>query len=140
MRSRMMGPGRHPAAAQVHLPGRRDGASRRGNLPDGGSGGTLGSGHSIVVSADGRGIAEGINAVITRAELIASYGVRFALQNVLVSRDNMALSLHNTARRGDVILDEYLATVCQIEEGKITAIETHLSDVEVMNAFFADLP
>jgi hypothetical protein len=78
--------------------------------------------------------------VITRAELIASYGVRFALQNVLVSRDNMALSLHNTARRGDVILDEYLATVCQIEEGKITAIETYLSDVEVMNAFFADLP
>jgi ketosteroid isomerase-like protein len=86
------------------------------------------------------GVAEGISAVIARAELIASYGVSFALQNVLVSRDNMALALHNTARRGDVVLDEYLATVCQIEAGKITAIETYLSDVEVMNAFFADLP
>jgi ketosteroid isomerase-like protein len=86
------------------------------------------------------GVAEGISAVIARAELIASYGVSFALQNVLVSRDNMALALHNTAQRGDVVLDEYLATVCQIEAGKITAIETYLSDVEVMNAFFADLP
>jgi ketosteroid isomerase-like protein len=86
------------------------------------------------------GIAAGIDAVIARAELIASYGVSFALQNVLVSRDNMALSLHNTARRGDVVLDEYLATVCHIEAGKITAIETYLSDVEVVNAFFADLP
>lgn len=86
------------------------------------------------------GTAEGIDAVIARAQLIASYGLSFTLQHVLVSRDNMALSLHNTARREDLALDEHLATVCRIEEGEITAIETFLSDVEGMNKFFADLP
>ncbi len=86
------------------------------------------------------GTAEGIDAVIARAQLIASYGLSFALQHVLVSRDNMALFLHNTARRGDLALDEHLATVCRIEEGKIAAIETYLSDVEGMHEFFADLP
>ena len=86
------------------------------------------------------GTAEGIDAVIARAQLIASYGLSFALQHVLVSRENMALSLHNEARRGDLLLDEHLATVCRIEEGKIAAIETYLSDVDVMNRFFADLP
>jgi ketosteroid isomerase-like protein len=86
------------------------------------------------------GTAEGIDAVIARTQLIASYGVSFALQHVLVSRDNMALSLHNEARRGELILDEYLATVCLISEGRIVAIETYLSDVDGMNKFFADLP
>jgi hypothetical protein len=42
------------------------------------------------------GTAHGAQAVIDRAALIASYGLNFALQHVLVSRDNMALSLHNT--------------------------------------------
>jgi hypothetical protein len=86
------------------------------------------------------GTAEGIDAVIARAQLIASYGLSFALQHVLVSRENMALSLHNEARRGDLLLDEHLATVCRIDEGKIAAIETYLSDVDIMNKFFADLP
>jgi ketosteroid isomerase-like protein len=86
------------------------------------------------------GTAEGIDAVIARAQLIASYGVSFTLQHVLISRDNMALSLHNEARRGDLLLDEHLATVCRIDDGKITAMETYLSDVDGMNKFFADLP
>ena len=68
------------------------------------------------------------------------HGLLITLQHVLVSRDNMALSLHNEARRGDLVLDEQLATVCRIGEGKIVAIETYLSDVDGMNTFFADLP
>jgi hypothetical protein len=78
--------------------------------------------------------------VIARAQLIASYGVSFALLHVLVSQENMALALHNEARRGDLLLDEHLATVCRIDEGKIAAIETYLSDVDGMNKFFAELP
>lgn len=86
------------------------------------------------------GTAEGVDAVIARAQLIASYGVSFALQHVLVSQENMALALHNEARRGDLLLDEHLATVCRIDKGKIAAIETYLSDVDGMNKFFAELP
>jgi ketosteroid isomerase-like protein len=82
------------------------------------------------------GTAEGADAVVERAQRIASYGLDFELLHLLVSRENMALSLHNTARREDAVLDEYLATVCRVHEGKIASIETYLSDVPGMNAFF----
>jgi hypothetical protein len=83
------------------------------------------------------GTAIGINEVITRAELIASYGIHSALEHVLVSRDNMALRLHNTARRGELVLDEHLATVRTLSDGRIVTIETYLFDLDGMNAFFA---
>lgn len=55
---------------------------------------------------------------------------------MLVSREHVALSLHNTAQQGDRVLDEYLATVCRLKDNKIAEIETFLSDVDGMNAFF----
>ncbi|MFF8897365.1 nuclear transport factor 2 family protein [Streptomyces lydicus] len=82
------------------------------------------------------GTAEGADAVVERARRIASYGLNFELLHILASRENMALSLHNTARREDAVLDEYLATVCRLRDGKIASIETYLSDVPGMNAFF----
>ena len=82
------------------------------------------------------GTANGADAVVDRVRKIASYGLNFELLHVLVSRDNVALSLHNTARQGDRGLDEYLATVCRLQGSKIAAIETFLSDVDGMNAFF----
>jgi ketosteroid isomerase-like protein len=85
------------------------------------------------------GPAVGIDAVIARAELIASYGLTFTLEHILVSRDNMALALHNTAQRTDAVLDEHLSTVCRIIDGRIDAIETYLSDVAGMDAFFIPL-
>ncbi|MFD4635449.1 nuclear transport factor 2 family protein [Streptomyces sp. NPDC058284] len=83
------------------------------------------------------GTADGADAVVERARRIASYGLNFELLHILVSRENMALSLHNTARREDAVLDEYLATVCRLRDGRIASIETYLSDVPGMNAFFA---
>jgi hypothetical protein len=82
------------------------------------------------------GLANGADAVVDRARRIASYGLSFELLHILVSRDNVALSLHNTAQQGDRVLDEHLATVCWLKDGKIAAIETFLSDVDGMNAFF----
>ncbi|MGW4566473.1 nuclear transport factor 2 family protein [Streptomyces sp. NPDC004561] len=82
------------------------------------------------------GTVVGADAVVDRAQKIASYGLSFELLHVLVSRENMALSLHNTAQRPDAILDEYLTTVCRLRDSKITDIETYLSDVPGMNAFF----
>lgn len=82
------------------------------------------------------GRAEGVEAVIDRAKLIASYGLTFTLEHILVSRDHMALALHNTAQREDAVLDEHLATVCRLEDGRISEIETFLSDEPGMNAFF----
>lgn len=83
------------------------------------------------------GRAVGIDEVIARARKIAGYGLSFELVHVLVSRDNMALSLHNTAERDGVVLDEHLATVCRLRGDRIAEIETYLSDVAGMNRFFA---
>lgn len=83
------------------------------------------------------GRAEGVDAVIERAKLIAGYGLSFELEHILLSRDNMALGLHNTAERDGVRLDEHLATVCRLRDGHIAEVETFLSDVPGMDRFFA---
>ncbi|MEU3184536.1 nuclear transport factor 2 family protein [Streptomyces sp. NPDC006923] len=82
------------------------------------------------------GEARGADAVVERARTIAGYGVDFGLLHILVSRDNMALSLRNTARWEGRVLDEYAVTVCAVHEGKISDIETYLSDVAMLDAFF----
>jgi len=48
----------------------------------------------------------------------------------------MALSLHNKAQQGDRVLDEQVAIVCRLKNGKITEIKTFFSDVDGMNVFF----
>ena len=83
------------------------------------------------------GRAEGGDEVVARGRKIAAYGLKFELLHILESRDNVALALHNTAERDGVVLDEYLATVCRLRDGKIMEVETYLSDVDGMNAFFA---
>jgi hypothetical protein len=46
------------------------------------------------------------------------------------------LSPHNTAKSGNQILDEHLATVCLLlRNEKICAINTYLSDVEMPSSF-----
>lgn len=82
------------------------------------------------------GEAIGIDAVIERAQLIVSFGVSLQLNHVLYGMFGFALSVHNQAIRGDIQLDEHLATVCVLRDGKIASINTYLSDVPGVNAFF----
>ena len=83
------------------------------------------------------GEARGVDAVIARCQLITGYGLNFGLKHVLYGQFGFALSLNNTAQRGDLALDEHLATVCSLREEKISRIDTYLSDVPMANAFFA---
>ena len=82
------------------------------------------------------GEASGVDAVIARARRIVSYGLTFTLEHILIGQQGIALSLHNTAKNGNQILDEHLATVCIFRDEKICGIDTYLSDVEMVNAFF----
>jgi ketosteroid isomerase-like protein len=66
-----------------------------------------------------------------------SFGLTFNLKHILFGLHGVALSLNNTAKRSDIILDEHLATVFVLRDGKIAAINTYLSDVEMLNRFFA---
>lgn len=82
------------------------------------------------------GTAVGAEAVIARSQQIVEYGLNFELLHLLMGQHGLALSLHNTATRGALVLDEYLSTVCQVRDGKISAIDTYLSDLKGFNAFF----
>jgi ketosteroid isomerase-like protein len=82
------------------------------------------------------GEAKGASAVIQRAKTIVARGVNFEFKHILIGRQGAALSLHNAAQRGAVRLDEHLATVMTMRDGKIAAIDTYLSDIEMLNAFF----
>lgn len=82
------------------------------------------------------GEARGVDAVVQRAQLIVGYGLTFTLKHILIGRHGVALSLNNTARRGELVLDEHLATVMTIRDGKISVIDTYLSNIDMLNAFF----
>jgi hypothetical protein len=86
------------------------------------------------------GVADGVDQVIARAELIASCGPSLNLEAVLVSRGNFALLSRNRAKRGELVLDQRVATVCTISGDTIVAIEPYLCDQQEMNAFFANPP
>ncbi|MER6380142.1 nuclear transport factor 2 family protein [Streptomyces sp. NPDC001250] len=83
------------------------------------------------------GTVHGAEAAVDRARHIASRGLHTELLHVLVGAHGAALSLHNTATAPDGRrLDEYLATVLTTRHGRITAIDSYLSDVDGMSSFF----
>ncbi len=83
------------------------------------------------------GEAHGVDAIMKRSELLQQYGVKIEVQHVVFGYQDIAVRLHNTGTRGDKILDEYLVTVFRFRENKIYRAETFLSDVDMLNAFFA---
>ncbi len=82
------------------------------------------------------GPARGADAIIDRAQALKKFGVRFQLKHILYGLHGFTLSLHNTASRDDLILDEQVAIVCQVSKGKISDIATYLSDVAGIEQFF----
>ena len=85
------------------------------------------------------GDAQGADAVVLRAQRIVDYGMNFTLKNILLGLHGVALSLHNTARRGDLVFDLHLSTVFTLRDGKISAINTYMSDVDMVDAFFVPI-
>jgi len=82
------------------------------------------------------GPATGIEAVIKRAQSLKKFGVMFNLLHVLYGWNGVALSLYNTAKRGDITLSEYVTIVFKIDGEHISRLTTHLSDVSGIEQFF----
>jgi ketosteroid isomerase-like protein len=82
------------------------------------------------------GPANGAEAIIKRVQDLKYFGVNFDLKHILIGLNGFTLSLHNTASRGDLILDEQVAIVFEVAGGRITDMATYLSDVAGINAFF----
>ena len=85
------------------------------------------------------GTARGVEEIAAKATLIGSYGLSINLERVLFGEDSFVLTLHNVGTRDGLVLDEHLATVCALRDGLIATADTHLSDIDGMNAFFVPL-
>ncbi|MFE3179587.1 nuclear transport factor 2 family protein [Streptomyces violascens] len=83
------------------------------------------------------GTIHGVDAAVNRLREIVGRGLDTELLHVLTGENGVTLSLHNTAETPDGRkLDEYLATVLTIRDGRVAAIDSYLSDVDGMSAFF----
>jgi uncharacterized protein len=82
------------------------------------------------------GEAHGVDAILKRSETLHRYEVKIELEHVVFGYQDVALHLHNTGKRGEKILDEHLTTVCSLRGNKIRRLDTFISDVEMLNAFF----
>jgi ketosteroid isomerase-like protein len=83
------------------------------------------------------GIAKGVDGILKRARTIVDYGLNVEIQHVVSGYEGVALLLHNTGKRNGRILDEYLTTVCSLRDGKIARLDTYISDVPMVNAYFS---
>lgn len=82
------------------------------------------------------GEAHGVDAILKRSETLHRYEVKIELEHVVFGYHDVALHLHNTGKRSDKVLDEHLTTVCSLRGNKIRRLDTFISDVEMLNAFF----
>jgi ketosteroid isomerase-like protein len=109
--------------------GTRDGALLRSIATD-----------DIVWSLPGQslmsGEARGVDGILARSDTLQQYGVKLEILHVVYGYRDVGVQLHNTGRRGDTVLDEYLTTVGTLRANKIQRLDTFISDVPMSNAFF----
>ena len=80
----------------------------------------------------------GVDAILKRATTLAAFGVMIELDHVLFGLHDVALLLHNTGRRDGQVLDEHLTTVMHFGGDRIQRLDTFISDVGMLNEFFAE--
>jgi len=83
------------------------------------------------------GEAHGVAGIMKRARAIAAHAVNVEIIRAVYGFHGVAMILHNTGARDRRVLDEYLAAVFAYRDGRIVRLDTYLSDVEMMNVFFA---
>jgi ketosteroid isomerase-like protein len=82
------------------------------------------------------GEAHGVSGVMKRAKTIASYGVHVEFGRPVYGHSGVAVFLHNTGSKDGRVLDEHLAAVFSFRGDKIERLDTFLSDVPMVKAFF----
>lgn len=91
---------------------------------------------SNVISGNARGSA----AILRRSKLLADYGVNIAVEHIIYGLTGFGLLLHNTGNRLGRVLDEHLTTVFQPRGALIALLDTYISDVTMLDKYFADPP
>jgi ketosteroid isomerase-like protein len=83
------------------------------------------------------GDVTGITGIVERFAVLASFGVDIRIEHVLTNQHGPAFILHNTGHQGGRTLDEHLVTVIEVRDGRAARLETFVSDIPMMNAYFA---
>jgi uncharacterized protein len=83
------------------------------------------------------GEAHGVEAILKRANTLHGFNVNIEIERVVYGLQDVALHLHNTGRYGGKVLDEHLTTVIHLDCGKIRRLDTFISDVPMLNEYFA---
>jgi hypothetical protein len=82
------------------------------------------------------GEAHGVEAILKRSEILGRYGVTITVKHVLYGFRDVALSLHNTGKLAGKVLDEHLTSVLLLDGEQIARINTYISDVPMLDAYF----
>jgi uncharacterized protein len=83
------------------------------------------------------GEAHGVDAILMRANTLRGFNVNIEIEHVVYGLQDVALHLHNTGRYGGKVLDEHLTTVIHLDGGKIRRLDTFISDIPMLNTYFA---
>jgi ketosteroid isomerase-like protein len=83
------------------------------------------------------GVAHGVAGILKRAQAIVDRKVTLEIMHVVLGHEGVALLLHNTGKWKGKVLDEYLTTVCALRDGKIARLDTYISDIPMVNTYFA---
>jgi hypothetical protein len=82
------------------------------------------------------GVAKGVTGILKRAQAIVDRSVTLEIMHVVLGREGVALLLHNTGQWNGRVLDEYLTTVCTLRGNKIARLDTYISDIPMVDAYF----
>jgi uncharacterized protein len=82
------------------------------------------------------GEVQGVDGILMRAEVLDAFEVNVQVEHVVVGYKDVGLLLHNTGRKGGKTLDEHLTTIFILHENKIHRMETLISDVPMLDAYF----
>ena len=82
------------------------------------------------------GEARGASGAMARAKIIAAHGVQVEIIRPVYGYNGVVVMLHNTGAKDGRVLDEHLAAVFAFRGDKIERLDTFLSDVAMVQAFF----
>ena len=82
------------------------------------------------------GEAHGVEAILKRAATLARFKVKIELKHVVFGLRDVAVLLHNAGNVDGRVLDEHLTALIHLDAGKIQRLDTFISDVGMLNAYF----
>lgn len=79
----------------------------------------------------------GVQGIIARGRTMSDYGLNRQVQHLVFGIQSAAVETHNTGSHNGRSVDEYVVTTFSFENGKISKIDSAVSDVDGVNSYFS---